>query len=1213
MASNADVEKKVIEIQLLKNNMDRIKTNMSEREADSFTYSYLIGRSGLLRDYYDRATRLHAEIMSVTPQAKRDKLEYFSKETFSKVITAYDEVDTYLSNLIDNVALTLSATHMHLDAQSSTPERNQTAIYPSYNPPSYPRIKLPTIDLPKFSGDIQGWPTFINLFDSSIHANAQLQPVQKLQYLMSCLAGEAKTLISAVTLNHDNYSVVRNLLKSRYENQRVLLSTLLKRLTSLEKVHADSLVELKKFRSSYSVVLESLKSMKIPIETWDPLLIHMLVQSFDKQLRKDWEEKLSGKTEFPKLTTLDSFIDDRIHMCEVISLDSKPLKVESPKTTRSGDTRQKLTAHHGRTDDFVSRGATSVSHCPSCKQNHWLNKCPKFLAGSPKQRYDQVRALNLCLNCFSNKHKVVECNSTYTCRACNKKHHTLLHFPQGQQDAVSGGSKADRSAQSTGKTSVEGSTVKMTSHHSASIGNSVLLATACISVRDTHGGTLVCRALIDQCSEASFISESLVHTLRLRRTRSTVIVTGVGDPEGTRVKGRVSLNVQSRLDQGDALDLNALILPRITSYAPPDVRFKSYPELQKLTLADPTLSSTDNIDILIGADHYAAVIRNGVVHLNDKLVAQNTIFGWIISGQVDSDSPRNVIRVHHTTAEDINDTLRAFWELEEVSTSRSLTEEEQRCEDYFASTTTRDSSGRFIVRLPFKIGHHRNELGRSDHIAFASMTRLRRKLDGDEKLSDAYVDFLDEYESLGHMTRLPDNLDAGKRVYLPHHGVLREDKITTKLRVVFNASCPTGSGKSLNDVLSIGPKLQVDITGVLLKWRTHHFVFSADIEKMFRQILVHPQDRLLQNIIWHDPKSNRTVRYQLDTVTYGTGPAPYLAIRVVRELANLARDTAPLAYPVLTDNTYVDDVMFGAETREDLLKIKSQVVSTLQAGGMILRKWASNDSSLLMQSESNPALLEDGNALVKLLGVNWAPSDDSLILKTTPLSVEANTKRLILSEIAGLFDPLGLLSPIIINAKCYMQTLWRAKLGWDDTLPSRLQEEWSSVAQDISNLTEVRINRWLNHNSKVKSAKLIGFCDASKKACAAVVYLQIVENENCCHVNLVMTKSRVAPLRTLSIPRLELCGAVLLKDLLIHVKSLIGIKLDGVCCYSDSEIALAWLAKTPSTWTTFVCNRVSSIQSELPDALWHHVRSKDNPTDLNSRGLSSVEFLENEL
>ena len=1217
MADKAAIAKKIAEVNLLEQQMKRLQEN-TEKRGELLTYSYLISRTSMLRDFLDKATKLHAEIISLVPEPTQKDTPYFKDNVFAAVEKQFDEVDSYLSTQLDNLALSFSANPA---TRTSTPERNQTIFhphfYPHFNPQPQPQphIKLPPLHLPKFSGDIQGWPEFISLFDSSIHNSVSLQDSQKLQYLLSCLSGEPKTMVSSISIVNENYEVVRTLLKARYENQRVLISTLLKRLTSLDKVHADNLVELKKFRSNYSAVLESLKTMRVSIENWDPLLIHLLVQLFDKTLRREWEDKLSGKTEFPKLQFLDSFLDDRIHICEVMAVDTpKTQKVEAAKTPRSPGDFHKKTVHHGSTNDV------KPLKCLLCSQNHSLSKCSKFLSFSPKQRYDQARSLNLCLNCLSSSHRVAECFSEFTCRTCHKKHHSLLHFTQGQRaPSDQAGAKAEKSADSVVKSSplIDGKEVRVTSHHGISSNGHVLLATACLVLVGPQGQRLVSRALIDQCSEASFISESLVHTAKLRRHWSPVVVSGVGDPEGTRVKGRVTLDVHSQVEPGCRLNLEALILPRITSYVPPTLSLDSYTELSTLELADPQLGEAHRIDMLIGADYYAQLIREGLIRIGDKLVAQNTIFGWIISGTVGSSASRRTITVHHTVTDELSAQLRAFWELEEIVRVPVLTAEEQRCEDYFAATTTRDASGRFIVRLPFKIGCNRRQLGRSEYIARASLCSQRRKLDSNDSFRALNSDFLSEYETLGHMSLISGDPGAETgRVFLPHHGVLREDKVTTKLRVVFNASATTSSGKSLNDVLAIGPKLQTDITGVLLKWRMHRFVFNADIEKMFRQILVHPQDRCLQNILWYDSQLETIHRYQLNTVTYGTGPAPYLSMRVIRELANQARDVAPLASAVLVDNIYVDDVMFGADSRDLLLETKRQVVETLQSGCLTLRKWASNDPDLLEapdQVDQAGPPIDEGGALVKLLGVGWAPTDDTLVISPTLLSSEANTKRKILSEIFGLFDPLGFLSPIVIRAKSFMQSLWLKSLGWDDRLPSDLQRHWSDIAADISALKEFRLNRWVHHSPHIKRAELVGFCDASILAYSAVVYLRIVDEEDSCFIHFIMAKSKVAPVKTTSIPRLELCGAVLLKDLVLHVNSLIGVKIDSIGCYSDSQIVLAWLDRTPSTWTTFVSNRVSAIQTELPEAVWRHVRSKENPADLNSRGISSVDFDSNEL
>ena len=161
----------------------------------------------------------------------------------------------------------MSASYIPTADRTSTPQRHQTMLFPSFTPSSFSHIKLPNIELSNISGNIQDWPSFINLFDASIHLDTRLQPAQKMWYLMSFLEGEAKNWVSGLKVNNLNYPIVRDTLKTRCENNRVLLGALLKRLTSLDKVHSDNLIELKKFRRDYSTVLESLKSMQIPIDT----------------------------------------------------------------------------------------------------------------------------------------------------------------------------------------------------------------------------------------------------------------------------------------------------------------------------------------------------------------------------------------------------------------------------------------------------------------------------------------------------------------------------------------------------------------------------------------------------------------------------------------------------------------------------------------------------------------------------------------------------------------------------------------------------------------------------------------------------------------------------------------------------------------------------------------------------------------------------------
>lgn len=283
--------------------------------------------------------------------------------------------------------------------------------------------------------------------------------------------------------------------------------------------------------------------------------------------------------------------------------------------------------------------------------------------------------------------------------------------------------------------------------------------------------------------------------------------------------------------------------------------------------------SDDPIDVIIGADLFNMLIMEGVRKGSDnEPIAQQITFGWILSGST-STNPLNTLsplHVHHgTILESLDSHLRRFWEIEDIPSRSYLTSEEQRCDDHFIATRTRTADGRYRVKLPF----NRDPplpLGESRLAAVSSLKRLERRFLQTPTLASDYQTFMREYELLGHMTKIPkteSTVDPSYRYYIPHHAVFRDSSATTRLRVVFNASCRTPNGASLNDHLLIGPKLQADLANIILQWRQYRYVYTADIAKMYRQILVDLLDTNYQRILWR-ASSNETINeYRLLTVT----------------------------------------------------------------------------------------------------------------------------------------------------------------------------------------------------------------------------------------------------------------------------------------------------------------------------------------------------------
>ncbi|XP_037942469.1 uncharacterized protein LOC119675345 [Teleopsis dalmanni] len=307
------------------------------------------------------------------------------------------------------------------------------------------------------------------------------------------------------------------------------------------------------------------------------------------------------------------------------------------------------------------------------------------------------------------------------------------------------------------------------------------------------------------------------------------------------------------------------------------------------------------------------------------------------------------------------------------------------------------------------------------------------------------------------MTEIDIERIMSPHYFIPHHCVLKPDSTTTKLRVVFDASSKTTSGQSLNDLLHIGPTVQSELLSILLRFRLPRYVFTTDIEKMYRQILVYPEDRQCQLIVWRNEPSQPIKYFQLNTVTYGTRSAPYLATKCLQVLADDNMQNYPLGASALKQNFYVDDCLHGADSLRTLLETQSQLNKILTASGFKLRKWCANHPSLLQGIPHDDLKvnldLENNNDTTKTLGLSWCPKSDSLCVKVKLEPVCSTTKRSATSDLARLFDPLGLLSPVVVMAKIFIQELWNLKMDWDEKLPTELQKQWLEFR---NNLTKVK-------------------------------------------------------------------------------------------------------------------------------------------------------------
>ncbi|XP_058816297.1 uncharacterized protein LOC131679577 [Topomyia yanbarensis] len=825
----------------------------------------------------------------------------------------------------------------------------------------------------------------------------------------------------------------------------------------------DSLVKL---IDDFERNLRMIEKMRIDIEGWSILLAHMVCSRLDSSTLKQWEN-YNQSTEAPEYNNLNEFL--RRHSTVLQSI--APGKSRTTDPSRS----EPIRPQKSRFSSIHSVTSSAPRPCPFCKQSaHSPFKCEAFRNSPIQQRYELVKRKALCINCLSPDHQIKNCSSS-ACRVCGQKHHTMLHqqtnnrSPNLSQASKSASSSlisdqtqsqtqnnrnttnvSNQTSSPTVPTDVQvPSTSSSLSHCSTSlvanvrqIPSTVLLQTALVKVFDPTGYFLWARVLLDPASQLNVVSERFVQRLTVRKVKDHHVIGGIGKATILSTHSIVA-RIQSHYTEFSA-DLKFQILEEITRELPNNaVDISEWVWPNDIVLADPKFHEPAYVDMIIGMEIYYDLLLEGLIRLGPgKPVLQQTTLGWVVSGRVgiqqSYQSTPSLVNVCST--EPLDDQLAKFWELESCQSSSIMSVEETVCEAHFAATTSRDATGRFVVVLPKKPSVM-PLLGNSYEIAKRRFLSLERRLQANPLLRSAYAAFINEYRNLKHMQEVIESqILTSPSYYLPHLCVVRPDSLTTKLRVVFDAPCTTDTGISLNDALMVGPVVQEDLVSIILRFRMPRYAIISDVEKMYRQVLVHSSDQPLQRILWRNEPSEPIQIYELMTVNYGTSAAPYLATKCLQQLSKLGQSSHPTAAQVIANDFYMDDMISGTDTIEEGKILCTELLQLLQSAGFSLRKWSSNSQEILAhipadRHDERTVLDLDTSPTVKTLGLKWEPASDMFGFQV-PTWNEGTiiTERIALSDAARLYDPLGLVGPVIVLAKVFMQELWRNQNSWDEPL-----------------------------------------------------------------------------------------------------------------------------------------------------------------------------------
>lgn len=1058
-------------------------------------------------------------------------------------------------------------------------------------------VRLPKIDLPHFDGSFQYWLEFRDTFISLIHSNDCIDHINKFHYLRSSLKGSAAIVIKGIHFSSENYQVAWDLLCERYNNNRLLINNHVQALFSVEPISKECSRSLRNLIDITNKNIRALETLNEPTKYWDTLIIYMMSTKLDLTTSRYWLEYHNTLKDAPTLNQFCTFISNRVDLLESLENQSYHQNHYQVHNTNKNEIRKPKSFIVESNINNYNQNKQNPLKCPLCSKNHYLYTCETFKNLTIENRIEKAKNFKVCLNCLRPGHDHQKCRLSH-CKYCKYKHNTLLHLDSHQNPTSN-----SIIMPSSENVVLSSNTVQVTA-------SAVLLSTALVKVVDNKGKQHPTRILLDNGSTTNFITQGLCNKLGLSRHKASSTVTGINNQTSYSTQS-CNLSIESYYG-GYRVNVDCLILPEITKLLPSRlINRNTIPIPKGLPLADPSFNIPSAIDVLLGADLFWQLIDNNIIDLgrNQPKLCHSKL-GWLVSGHVGF-SPSQFGSHNCNYIQDSKPDLSQFWELDTVSSSHSLSSEEKACEESFKVNTVRNSNGRFVVTMPFK--QDPSLLGDSFEMAKRRFLSLERRFQRDPSFRDSYIAFMQEYEQLGHMVEdsLPTySVNDHISYFLPHHGVVRTSSTTTKLRTVFDASAATTTGISLNDLQMVGPVVQDDLFSILLRFRQHKIVITADVEKMYRSIELNSKQRSLQRIIFRDDPSKPLKTYTLNTVTYGTASAPYLATKCLVSLASHAPN-----YDVkrcIQHDFYVDDLLTGSSTIAATLDMCNHVKSILSSAQFNLRKWQSNCPEILAkidQSFSKTSNILDLNknsniTSSKTLGLHWFCDSDTLSFFINIDLSKKVTKRHILSVISQIFDPLGLVGPCVVEAKIIMQKLWIEKYDWDDEVSQNIKKLWYSFIKTLNYLNNLKIPRWVLCDNSILH-EIHVFTDSSEKAYGACIYVRSITDAGIVNVQLLTSKNRVAPIKPITIPRLELCGALLGTRLCTKVLESLTLPIDKCYFWCDSTIVLSWLATPSNQLKNFVRNRVNEIQESTNGHTWGYVSSKDNPADLVSRGVSA--------
>jgi len=1075
-----------------------------------------------------------------------------------------------------------------------------------------------TKELPKFTGRAEDWPIFEEDFHRTTLEGGYSNS-DNISRLRKSLGGDAVKYVHSLMVSPDNVPQIIQDLKERYGQPEHIIRAMIEKVRKLAPFKTDQLEALIEFGSAVRNLTATVKMLQKPEHLCNPQLQKELEDKLPPSLTMQWLRWISGSGSRRKdIDHFSQWISEEVSLaCQVCPpTTNREEKVNQDRQREDSNVQQYKGRGHWvkevQRDENIPTAAglfvgdRSASKCVFCDKHSDSSTCSKAIDMSLEDKRRIINSKNCCEACLKPNHIAKNCRAYVRCVFCKKKHYTIMcpEIYKTEEKEV----KAEEKVQEV---------TRVTNNLACS--QNVILQTLQVNIIG-KGGLKKARMFIDPGSQRSYILKHLAEELKLKvegqeRTIHTVF-TGVQTQPVTHNKFSVRLLTTFEEEWKFVARDQVQICGDI-----PRVRGGLW--LKELRDSNIWLndigSGCPEIGILLGADYSEQILTGRKQYLSNNLTAIETIFGWTVIGQYSNcKSQTNSMAVTNLLFTEAS--IEDLWNLETLgirdpAESISKCQIEEQTKLHFLQTVTRNEDGRYSVSLPWI--ENRPELPSNRRVAEIRLDSTTRRLQN-LGLYQEYDKIFKGWEQEGIIEVASEEDLNTPSHYLPHRGVLKPDSETTPVRPVFDASCKTNRTPSLNDCLERGPNLLEVIPSILHKFRIGNIGVLADIRKAFQMVDLRKEDQDYVRFLWWEDSQKKIYKiYRHRRVVFGVNCSPFLLAAVLEHLlTHVSEEDMDIASKVLK-SLYVDNLVTSVNTLEEAEEVRKWSTEIMEEAKMDLRCWEGGfeEKSGIDPLTSSGCGLDFGRApnnkrVTSVLGYRWDKIEDKLFCDFSEDKVpEKISKRIILSYAQRVFDPIGFTCPATLKLKIMLQDLWELKVKWDDELNKEQTQEFKKWFEELDFLRKIQINRNMTGwNPDRDSYQLHTFCDASKSAYAAVLFLRTKKGCDT-FVQLSVAKSRVSPLKKITINRLELMGCLIGARLTATIKRDLSLQKVPTFLWTDSSTVLAWIRRSDK-WGTFVGNRVTTINNLTQVKEWRHVPGVMNPADLPSRGCTPSQLFE---